>query len=42
MNNLKNNKLHTIENGKEISTREVDEETLNEINMLLKGDDLDD
>ena len=40
---LKNNKLHTIENGKEISTqREVDEATLNEIEMLIKGDDLDD
>jgi len=41
---LKNKKLHTIENGKEISTqREVDEATLNEIKMLLsKGDDLDD
>jgi len=40
---LRNNKLHTIENGKEISTqREVDEETLNEIKMLLKGDDLND
>ncbi|MBU1669320.1 NACHT domain-containing protein [bacterium] len=40
---IRNNKLHTIENGKEISTqREVDEETLNKINMLLKGDDLDD
>ena len=36
---LKNKKLHTIENGKEISTqREVDEATLNEIKMLLKGD----
>ena len=33
---LKNKKLHTIENGKEISTqREVDEVTLNEIKMLL-------
>ncbi len=35
----KNNQLCTIENGKEISTqREVDETTLNEIKMILKGD----
>jgi hypothetical protein len=40
---LKNNKLYTIENGKEISTqREVDEETLDEIKLLLKKDSLDD
>jgi len=40
---LKNNKLHTIENGKEISTqREVDEEILDKIKMLLKGDGLND
>jgi len=38
---LKNKKLHTIENGKEISTqREVDETTLNEIKMMLRGEDL--
>ena len=40
---LKNKKLHTIENGKEISTqREVDEATLNEIKMLIKGDNFND
>jgi len=38
---LKNKKLHTIENGKEISTqREVDEATLNEIKMMLRGEGL--
>ena len=40
---IKNKKLYTIENGKEISTqREVDEATLNEIKIRLKGDNLDD
>jgi len=39
---LKNNKLHTIENGEKISTKKVDEETLNKIKMLLKGEDLND
>jgi len=35
------NQLCTIENGKEISTqREVDEATLNEIKMMLRGDGL--
>ena len=40
---FKNNKLHTIENGKEISTqREVNKETLNKITMLIKREDLND
>ena len=40
---IKNNKLYTIENGKEISTqREVDEAILNDIKMLLKWEGLDD
>ena len=47
LNNLplysKNNKLCTVEARKEISTqREIDEATLNEIKMLIKGDDLND
>jgi len=38
---IKNRKLHTIENGKEISTqREVDEATLNEIKMMFRGEGL--
>jgi hypothetical protein len=40
---FKNKKLHSIENGKEISTeREVDEETLHEIKRLFKGNGFSD